>query len=161
MIYYVFSDSHGYSGNMLAVLQHKLPDELIFLGDGEFDLIDVRKKYPDLVLHHVRGNCDIASTARLQMVIKCGRKKIFMCHGHTMHVKDSLDALVDNAFAAEASVVLFGHTHVPYNGSAMAMDILNPGTIGECPDPTYGILMIDGFSVKTEIIHLNFLETED
>lgn len=87
MLYFVFSDSHGYSGNMLAVLQQKLSDELIFLGDGELDLLDVRKKYPDLVIHQVRGNCDVASTARLQMIIKCGRKKIFLCHGHTMGVK--------------------------------------------------------------------------
>ena len=158
MLYYVFSDSHGFSGNMLAVLQQKLPDELVFLGDGELDLLDIKKKYPDLVIHNVRGNCDVASTARLQMVIKCGRKKIFLCHGHTMNVKDSLDTLVDNAFAAEASVALFGHTHLPYTGFAMAMDIMNPGTIGECPDPTYGVLTIDGFRVDTKIVHVNSLQ---
>lgn len=155
MIYYVFSDSHGYNENMLAVLNQKLPDELIFLGDGELDLIPVRKKYPNLIIHHVRGNCDIASTARLQIIIKCGKKKIFMCHGHTMGVKDSLDTLIDTAFAAEANVVLFGHTHMPYTGFSMAMDIMNPGTIGEYPDPTYGVLTIDGFRVDTKIAHLN------
>ena len=158
MLYFVFSDSHGYSGNMLAVLQQKLPDELIFLGDGELDLLDVRKKYPGLVIHQVRGNCDVESTARLQMIIKCGRKKTFLCHGHTMGVKDSLDTLVENAFAAEVSVVLFGHTHVPYTGFAMAMDIMNPGAIGECTDPTYGVLFIDGFRVDTKIVHVNSLQ---
>ena len=160
MVYYVFSDSHGYSGNMLAVLQKRLPDELIFLGDGELDLVDVRKKYPDLTIHNVRGNCDIASSARLQMVIKSGRKKIFICHGHTMGVKDSLDMLVDSAFTAEANVVLFGHTHVPYTGFSMAMDIMNPGTIGECPDPTYGVLSIDGFRVDTIIVHVKSLQKQ-
>ena len=75
-----------------------------------------------------------------------------------MNVKDSLDTLVDNAFAAEASVALFGHTHLPYTGFAMAMDIMNPGTIGECPDPTYGVLTIDGFRVDTKIVHVNSLQ---
>lgn len=155
MFFYVFADSHGYSENMLAVLQQKLPDEMIFLGDGELDLLAVRKKYPDLTIHQVRGNCDVTSTAREKMIIKCGRKKIFMCHGHMMGVKNSLDKLIDTAFAAEASVVLFAHTHIPYTGFTMAMDIMNPGTIGECADPTYGLLSIDVFDVKAKIVHLN------
>ena len=37
-VIYVFSDSHGYSGNMLHVLSAGLPDLLLFLGDGELDL---------------------------------------------------------------------------------------------------------------------------
>ena len=31
MIFYVFSDSHGYGKNMETVLREQLPDELIFL----------------------------------------------------------------------------------------------------------------------------------
>ena len=131
MIYYVFSDSHGYSNNMLTVLKKKLPDELLFLGDGELDLLPITDRYPDLIIHHVRGNCDLTSSAKEKMIIRCGRKKIFLCHGHTMGVKDTLSDLINTAFAEEANVVLFGHTHVPYNGFCMAMDILNPGTIGE------------------------------
>lgn len=139
---------------MLAVLQTKLPDELIFLGDGESDLIPVRKKYPDLIIHQVRGNCDFSSAARLQMTIRSGRKTIFLCHGHTMQVKNSLDTLVQTAFAAGAGVVLFGHTHVPYTGVRLAMDLMNPGTIGDCPDPTYGVLSVDGFRVEARIVHV-------
>lgn len=153
MIYYVFSDSHGFSKNMLTVLKQKLPDELLFLGDGELDLLPIEEKYPDLIIHRVRGNCDLSSSAKEKMILKCGRKKIFLCHGHTMGVKYSLQNLIDTSFAAEADVVLFGHTHIPYTGFTMAMDILNPGTIGDCPDPTYGILTIDGFNVSTEVIH--------
>ena len=155
MIYYVFSDSHGYSDNMLAVLRKKLPDELIFLGDGELDLIPIRKQYPDLVIHTVQGNCDCSSSAKEKMLIKCGRKKIFICHGHTMGVKYSLDALINTAFGLEADAVLFGHTHIPYTGYTMAMEVMNPGAIGECPDPTYGVLTINGFIVETRIIHMN------
>ena len=155
MIYYVFSDSHNYSANMLTVLKHKLPDELLFLGDGELDLLDIKKNYPDLIIHHVRGNCDLSSSSKEKMIIRCGRKKIFLCHGHTMGVKESLSTLIDTAFAAEADVALFGHTHVPYQGFSMAMDIINPGTIGNFLDPTYVVLTIDGFRVESKIIHLN------
>ena len=155
MEYFVFSDSHGYSNNMMTVLKQHLPDELIFLGDGELDLISVREKYPDLIIHHVRGNCDFSSSSKETIVIKSGRKKIFLCHGHTMDVKSSLHTLIDTAFNAEADVLLFGHTHVPYTGFSMAMEILNPGTIGECLDPTYGVLIVDGFYTEAKIIHMN------
>ena len=155
MTYFVFSDSHRYSENMLAVLKHQLPDELIFLGDGELDLLPVRKKYTDLPIHQVRGNCDIMSSAKETLIIKSGRKKIFACHGHTLGVKYSLDTLINTAYAAEVDVVLFGHTHIPYSGHTLAMDLLNPGAIGECPDPTYGKITIDGFNVNCKIIHLN------
>ena len=154
MLYYVFSDSHGYSKNMLNVLKQQLPDELIFLGDGELDLLPIREQYPELVIHTVRGNWDYASSSKEKMIIRCGRKKIFACHGHTMGVKYSLHSLIETAFEAEADVLLFGHTHIPYSGFAMAMDILNPGTISECPDPTYGSIHIEGYNVKVKIIHV-------
>ena len=70
MTYYIFSDSHGFSRSMEAVLREHLPDELIFLGDGELDLLPIRKKYPDLKIHQVRGNCDFSSSAREILTIQ-------------------------------------------------------------------------------------------
>ena len=154
MIFYVFSDSHGYSKNIEAVLREQLPDELIFLGDGELDLLPIRKKYPDLKIYQVRGNCDLTSSAREMLTIQCGRKKIFACHGHTLGVKSSLDRLISKAFDSEADVVLYGHTHIPHTEYKMAMEILNPGSIGDVPDPTYGILEINGFNVRTRIVQI-------
>ena len=108
-------------------------------------------------IQQVRGNCDRSSSAKETMIIKSGKKEIFVCHGHTFGVKNSLDTLINTAFSAEVDVVLFGHTHIPYTGHTLAMDLLNPGAIGECPDPTYGKITIDGFNVNCEIIHLNSL----
>ena len=155
MKYFVFSDSHGCSKNMETILRDQLPDELIFLGDGELDLLPIRKKYPDLKIHHVRGNCDLTSSARETLIIQCGRKKIFACHGHTLGVKESVDQLISKAFDSEADVVLYGHTHIPYTAYTMAMEILNPGSIGDVPDPTYGLVEINGFNVRTMILHIN------
>ena len=154
MNYYVFSDSHGYSDNMLTVLKQQQPDELIFLGDGELDLLPVRKQYPGLIIHQVQGNCDTNSSARLTRIIQSGRKKIFICHGHTFGIKNNLDSLVDTAFASEADVLLYGHTHIPCTDYRMAMEIMNPGSIGNVPDPTYGVLEINGYNVKTKIVHV-------
>ena len=154
MIFFVFSDSHGCSENMLAVLRKKLPDELIFLGDGELDLLPIRKKYPDLIIHQVRGNCDLYSSASVKLTLQCGRKKIFLCHGHSIGVKESLDLLISEAFSMEADVVLYGHTHIPYTQYTMAMEVMNPGSIGNVPDPTYGILEINDYTVQTKIEHL-------
>ena len=55
---------------MEAVLREQLPDEMIFLGDGELDLLPIRKKYPDLKIHQVRGNCDFSSSAREILTIQ-------------------------------------------------------------------------------------------
>ena len=154
MIYFVFSDSHGYRNNMLTVLKQKQPDELIFLGDGELDLLLIRKEFPDLKIHNVRGNCDLNSSAKESITIQCGRKKIFASHGHTFGVKNSLDQLILKAFNSEADVILYGHTHIPHTEYAMAMDIMNPGSIGNVSDPTYGLVEISGFNVRTKILHI-------
>lgn len=70
--------------------------------------------------------------------------RILMCHGHTYGVKQSL---VNAGFAAEAQnldLFLFGHTHRPlvdWRGKTL---FLNPGSIGDCRKPTYGVVTIAG-----------------
>ena len=150
---FVFSDSHGCSANMSKVLRKEVPDMIIFLGDGEVDLESLKHSYPKIRIHSVRGNCDIYSSSAGFLILSVPPRKIFATHGHTYGVKidPSLEKLVTAAFEKEADILLFGHTHVPFTDYRMGMEILNPGTIGNVENPTYGEVIIDGFKLRTAI----------
>lgn len=149
----VFSDSHGCAGNMLAALELEKPDCCIFLGDGELDLQALRRRAPELPIHALRGNCDRYSSLPTKRKLLLEGVRIYAVHGHEHGVKlDSrLDALRYEAMAEDADVLLFGHTHVPYEDYSLCMHILNPGMIGDVPAPSYGLLELNAGRVRTQI----------
>ena len=153
-VIYVFSDSHGFSGNMLRVLSAAQPDLLLFLGDGEVDLEPVRKRFPDLPLKTVCGNCDRYSSSPEKLLFTYEGVRIFMTHGHTFGVKEDPSAfqLRLAALEADAGIVLFGHTHEALCDYSLAMHILNPGTIGDVPSPSYGVITLDGSAVRCRLV---------
>ena len=83
--------------------------------------------------------------------------RIFAVHGHQHEVKydDSMRELCRAALRADADVVLFGHTHRPYYGRHLGMEILNPGSIGRVREPSYGLLTVEEGNIKAEIRYLN------
>ena len=150
---FVFSDSHGYAGNMLRALDAELPDLMIHLGDGEYDLDAVKARYPLLPAETVRGNCDRFSVSVKTLRMTVAGKRIFATHGHLYDVKYDAD-LTRLRYAAledDADVVLFGHTHRAYLDEFAGMKILNPGTCGRTPGPTYGRITIENGLVTAEI----------
>ena len=153
----VFSDSHGYSENMLRAIEEESPDCVFFLGDGAADIAAVVKKHPQLTVHIVRGNCDTHSAAPIILRATIDGKKFFAAHGHTFDVKTdaTFDELRSAAMEADAAVVLFGHTHVPFKDRSWGMEILNPGTIGDTAAPSYGIVRIENGTICTELKTLN------
>ena len=58
MKFCVFSDSHNHTEHMLLALGQERPDAMLFLGDGERDLAAVFKRFPNLPVYAVQGNCD-------------------------------------------------------------------------------------------------------
>ena len=149
----VFSDSHGYVNNMLRAIQNEQPDMIIHLGDGTSDLAVVARKYPDLPTECVRGNCDSFSTALMALNTTIAGKRFYAVHGHMFDVKvdPEIRRLKLTAMENDADIVLYGHTHMPYKDRSWAMEILNPGSCGEVPMPTYGIITIANSAIKTEI----------
>ena len=53
-----------------------------------------------------------------------------MTHGHKHGVKSGLERLVADGLAAQAQVVLFGHTHSAVCCQIQGMWVVNPGTCG-------------------------------
>lgn len=157
MIICVFSDSHGYAKNMIEAVRREKPVLCFFLGDGETDLVSLRNRFPDLPVNAVRGNCDLRSVQPQTLEAVVAGVKIYAVHGHQHEVKydDSVRELCYAALRADADVVLFGHTHLPYLDRHLGMLIVNPGTIGRVNRPSYAVLSIEDGKASAEIRYLN------
>lgn len=152
----VISDSHGYSGNILKVLQKVTDlDMLIHLGDGEKEFENIKATYPNIKMYYVAGNCDYNSLSPNELIIPVDfNLKIFATHGHRYYVKYSLDAIKSSALENGCSIALFGHTHQRLEKYEDGLYILNPGSIS-CPrddnKPSYGIVEISKSGIITNI----------
>ena len=153
----VCSDSHGYSKNIIEAVKLESPDMLIHLGDGEQDLTDVSSRFPELRIENVRGNCDAYSSSPAKRITEADKTRIFSVHGHTYGVaENSFSDLKYEALGIhpEINVVLFGHTHIPMTDYTFGMYFMNPGTCGNVPGPTYGIMEISGGKISVKIRHM-------
>lgn len=149
----VFSDSHGNPGPMLRAIDRETPDAMFFLGDGEGDLQAVRRAYPDLPIYSVRGNCDVFGASPVLLKTEIAGRKVFATHGHAYKVKYDRDyqTLRYAALEADARIVLFGHTHIPYHDRVWGMEIVNPGSIGFGAKPSYAVLTVSGDGVTADL----------
>ena len=123
----IFSDSHGCIEPMCrAVLTHA-PDIVVHLGDYVGDADELRRRFPQLALVSVRGNCDYASQAPDGAEFFAGPVRVYACHGHRYNVKTGPEALIRAGHALGAGLVLYGHTHIPRQFRDGDMEVLNPG----------------------------------
>lgn len=163
MTFLILSDSHGRSDLVSEVLSlHKRCDGVIFLGDGIRDV-----SYSDCVENGgfyvgVRGNCDgifqriIDYEYSDELLLNLSEYTVIMMHGHLHGVKSGLDRAITYASKKGANVLLYGHTHLPFekyypegtviNGYTLprAMWAFNPGSLGSSTDGKhhYGIMGI-------------------
>lgn len=138
----VVSDSHGDVENMCRAVARELPDLVLHLGDGWRDAQELRRRFPDLPLEQVPGNCDYRAADEAVRVLEAEGVRILFCHGHTLRVKGGQDLLLAEALEREADVALFGHTHQPMVDQRAGVFLLNPGSIGIGRKVTYGTLLI-------------------
>ena len=151
----IASDTHGRADRLAAALARTKADTLLFLGDGLHDLGVVED---GITVRAVRGNCDWAhlGDAPLQRTEQIGGYRIFLTHGHKYGVKYGLDAAVAAAAEANADVLVYGHTHVPFERTLLARTPVNgvhlekpllvlcPGSLGQPHDgkPTFATLTL-------------------
>ena len=135
----VFSDSHGSIFNMRrAIMANRDAEVAFFLGDGLSDAEALSLEFPDLAWIAVRGNCDYTAIFRGSEVLKkesislC-TKRIVLTHGDLYDAKYSLDRLKYLALSENADILLFGHTHSPYeeyvNAQERSFYLFNPGSV--------------------------------
>ena len=142
----VFSDSHGYTGNMVAAIELEKPDFCFFLGDGERDIARLNEKYPDLPIYAVRGNCDFSTKLKNCLRCEVDGVSVFLTHGHMSYVKYdyNLETLTSQALEADADIALFGHTHSQHLSESNGVTLLNPGSIGRGYYPSYAVIDFEG-----------------
>ena len=112
----VMSDSHSSLRLMRSAVQALKPDAIVHLGDYFDDGEVIREENFHIPFHAVPGNCDKYRLYQPKPEILsygvCG-VRLYMTHGHNHHVKQGLYSLLEDAKAADAQAVLFGHTHCP------------------------------------------------
>jgi putative phosphoesterase len=158
---YVISDTH------VPERTSKLPQEFldkikphdVIFHAGDFVSWETLKELESLAaLHAVRGNMDgskVKSSLEKKKVVALQGKKIGICHGSGSPV--GLAERVYQEFEEKPDVIIFGHSHIPYNKKKENTLLFNPGSLsGNTTGPfaTYGVLTIEGNDVWGEIFEL-------
>ena len=149
----VFSDSHGSTQPMLDAVSDEDPKLILHLGDYTRDCAVVLEAFPRIPLRSVRGNGDFHANEPDYDEFVLYNKRIFMTHGHLYGVKTGLASVLNAAFLRRADVLLFGHTHTPFQETVETLLAVNPGSIG-FGKKTYAVLEIEHDVVKCEIVEL-------
>ncbi|MBE6981282.1 MAG: YfcE family phosphodiesterase [Ruminococcaceae bacterium] len=152
----VLSDSHSTKHYMRQFVERSSPDVIVHLGDHYEDGECLAEWYPHVILHQVAGNCDryrCPPSAREMLCYPLGGVMTYMTHGHNHHVKLGLGALLKDARALQAKLVLFGHTHKAVCiREPDGLWVLNPGSAGS-GTKTAGLVTIEnGAVVNCEIL---------
>ena len=142
MILAVFSDTHGNTAGMLSAVRRMRPDVLVHLGDNLRDSAELAREFPELPLHAVPGNCDFARREPDTDTFMAGLVTVFATHGHRYSVKYGLDSLLNAAHFSGAGLVLYGHTHIARIDYAAGMTIVNPGSAGLGPQPSFALIEV-------------------
>lgn len=139
----VLSDSHGAVENMVRCVEMTQPRHILFLGDCLPDADKLHRRFPNIPMDTVPGNCDWGSLDQPERLIEIGGKRILMMHGHTRGVKYATMNAYYAARECGADVLLFGHTHHPMVDFDGTLYTMNPGSVGDRLAPTYGIITIN------------------
>lgn len=128
----VFSDSHG-RRELVNRMLSKEDDcrQVIFLGDGMKDVEWSEKFYPDRKFTCVKGNNDWSYNVSTE-AFKCfDGVTLFACHGDLYSVRTTLSLICRKAKSVNASLALYGHTHVAKEtvDAATGVTAVNPGAL--------------------------------
>ncbi len=126
----VLSDIHGNVFNLKKVLTlQKTAEVVIFLGDGERDIEEMKFDLSDRHLIAVKGNCDLYSQLEENITQTIEGKRFFITHGYLENVKYGDDRLIYKGQSLSADIILYGHTHVPVNKIVDGIRVFNPGSL--------------------------------
>ena len=150
----VISDSHGNYAHAFKAHQLAGPvDHIVHLGDGCEDA-RLMQEVLEVPVHRVAGNCDLDREVPAELTLELEQCRILVTHGYRQQVKSGLRQLIDEGTRLGASVVLYGHTHLPSVESAAGMLLVNPGALKEGLPGTYAIVTVDGGRASAEIFPL-------
>lgn len=145
----VFSDSHRSLSGMYSAIDFHRPDQVIHLGDLQRDAEEVARAYPQLPFCTVPGNCDGWTNDRLKKLIELAGRRVLLSHGHLWHVKSGLAAALGDAKAAQADILLFGHTHQSLcRRLEDGLWVMNPGASRS----SFGLILIENGAIQCSVL---------
>lgn len=154
----IVSDNHYNDDIACIVERHKDVDLRIHLGDSQYP-------YTDKLLapfhYRICGNNDFDRRFIDETTITIQHCRMYMTHGHRHDVYFGVDELVASAQRENATIALYGHTHIPFAECIDGVTVINPGSTsyprGGLRRGTYAILTIadGGHSLK-----ITFFETK-
>ena len=129
MLLGVVSDSHLSEARITAAAERlQGADRVIHLGDMTRDGRMLEKRMGRPVIR-VAGNCDVLSGEPWERTERFGGLEVFLCHGHTLRVKENILPLELRALECGAQIALFGHTHQPFEAIHSGVLLVNPGAL--------------------------------
>ena len=151
----ILSDSHRSISTMERAVALARPDYIFHLGDLAADAHALAKRFPQLPVLSVTGNCDFLDRSQEQRLLELEGVRILLTHGHRYGVKQSLLPLALAAEEAGASLALFGHTHTPLLEERGSVTLLNPGACGPTLRPTCAVVELQNgrFTCRIESIN--------
>ncbi len=150
----VLSDSHGNVDNMVRCVEMVQPRHVLHLGDCIRDAEELQRRFPELPMTMVPGNCDWGRSEQGEVLLELGGARILMMHGHTRSVKHTTMNARYAARECSADILLFGHTHyamVDYDGT---LYLMNPGSVGDYHAPTYGVITVENGRTDCSVFRL-------
>lgn len=136
----VVSDTHGSTRMTRNILDtEKGITHLMHLGDGAKDAQLIKADYPHLYTCFIKGNNDHFCDFPDKIVMDFSGYTIFATHGHLYGVRQNIYGLLKEATKYKANLVLFGHTHLRFDGELNGIRFLNPSA--------YGAILIDNGSL--------------
>jgi hypothetical protein len=125
----VLSDSHGDYAMLNHLFQQlKDIDKIFFLGDGIREMKDISVKF-HIPAVMVKGNNDLGMLKPFDRVEEIKGYRILLTHGHNYMVYSAKHLLLQRATELACSIVLFGHTHIPYHEELEGITLFNPGSV--------------------------------
>ncbi len=159
----IISDTHIANKTTQKIPQEILEafrgvDMIIHTGDIlDLSVLDELKKVCANV-KAVWGNMDPEETRKIlpqKEIIKIGKYKIGIMHGYGH--PGNLTDLLDKEFKADGvDIIVFGHSHSPFNEKKGNVIFFNPGSPTDkifAPYNSYGIIEING-KIETKIIKI-------
>lgn len=155
MKYLVVSDNHGDRQILVDILNKRKDEVDYFFHCGDSELPSNDELFATYQV--VTGNCDYDPGFKEQLTIETTRDRIYMTHGHLSNVRFGLTQLMVEAEAADANIILFGHTHQIGCEVVNQRLYLNPGSISQPRGPiqVYSYAIIESSEAGYEIQYYN------
>ena len=151
----VLSDSPGNLEHMVQAVEKEQPRMILHLGDCWPDAERLRRRFPHIPLEQVPGNCDYRSAQEAERLLFIEDKRVMICHGHTLGMKQSLLRAGYKSEEENLDLLLFGHTHLPMVDLRGKTWFVNPGSIGDYFRPFYAVVTIENGKIDAHTYPLN------